>query len=264
MKETWRFIADASLDGQRNMAIDQAILKACEEGKSPPTLRCYGWNHPTLSVGYSQDASRDLDLEHCKAMGIPIVTRPTGGRALLHDREFTYSIVVPVPHPLFPSNLRGAFQKISSALLLALEALGIEQIMMAESIPPRNLQRKVQSPSCFAALNHWEICWGEKKLLGSAQRRLKNSFLQHGSVWNDCDREFMHSLFRFKSKQSADESLEFHYSHTATLKEICNRLITADEFSLAMKAGFEKAFPICLISGELTDYEKNLCEQFGA
>ena len=261
MKETWRFIAEGSLDGQLNMAIDEAILKACGEGKSPPTLRCYGWNGPTLSVGYSQDASRDLDLERCQVMGIPVVTRPTGGRALLHDREFTYSIVVPVPHPLFPSNLRGAFQKISSALLLALECMGIERITMAAIPSPRKLQNKVQSPSCFAALNHWEICWEEKKLLGSAQRRLKRSFLQHGSVWNDCDRELMHSLFRFESTQSADKSLEFHYSHTATLKEICSRLISANEFSQAMRTGFEKAFPIRLIPGELTDYEKKLCGQ---
>jgi lipoate-protein ligase A len=262
MKESWRFIADGSQDGRWNMAIDQAILQACGEGKSPPTLRCYGWSRPTLSIGYSQDAGRDLDLARCQELGIPIVTRPTGGRALLHDREFTYSIVASVPHPLFPSSLRGAFQEISSALLLALESMGIERIAMAGSSSPRNLQQKVQSPSCFAALNHWEICWGEKKLLGSAQRRLKHSFLQHGSLWNDCDREFIHSLLRFDSRQSADNSLEFHYSHTATLQEICNRLFSADEFSQAMKAGFEKAFPICLIPGELTDYEKKLCERF--
>jgi lipoate-protein ligase A len=262
MKQNWRFIAEGSLDGQLNMAIDEAILKACGEGKSPPTIRCYGWSRPTLSIGYSQDANQDLDLERCQVMGIPVVTRPTGGRALLHDREFTYSIVASVPHPLFPSNLRGAFQKISSALLLALECMGIEQVTMAGISSSRNLQRRVQSPSCFAALNHWEICWGEKKLMGSAQRRLKNSFLQHGSVWNDCDREFMHSLFRFESTQSADNSLKFHHSHTATLKEICSRLISADEFSQAMRTGFEKAFPIRLIPGELTDYEKKLCERF--
>lgn len=260
MKETWRFIADGSLDGHLNMAIDEAILKACGEGKSPPTLRCYGWSHPTLSVGYSQDAGHDLDLERCKEKRIPIVTRPTGGRALLHDREFTYSIIMPIPHPLFSSNLRGAFHEISRALLLALESMGIEHLTIGgKSSPPRNSQHKVRSPSCFAALNHWEICWGEKKLLGSAQRRLKNSFLQHGSVWNDCDREFMHSLFRFDSIQSARDSLELHYSHTSTLQEICNRSISADEFSQAMKAGFEKTFPVCLIPGDLTDTEKKLC-----
>jgi lipoate-protein ligase A len=262
MKETWRFIAEEKiLDGQLNMAIDEAILKACGEGKSPPTLRCYGWSQPTLSVGYSQDANHDLDLERCQEIGVPIVTRPTGGRALLHDDEFTYSIVAPIPHPLFPSNLRGAFHEISSALLLALECMGIEQLTMGGKSSPRNSQYKVRSPSCFAALNHWEICWGEKKLLGSAQRRLKNSFLQHGSVWNDCDREFMHSLFRFDSTQSAKDSLEYHYSHTATLQEICNRSVSADEFSQAMMTGFEKAFPIRLIPGELTDTEKKLCGQ---
>ena len=72
----------------------------------------------------------------------------------------------------------------------------------------------------------------------------------------------MHSLLRFESTQSSENSLKFHHSHTATLMEICNRLVLAEEFSQAMKAGFEKAFPIRLIPGELTDYEKKLCERF--
>jgi lipoate-protein ligase A len=170
--ETWRLIEDGALDGSLNMATDRAILTACGEGK----------------------ADRDVDLARCRALGIPVVQRPTGGRALLHDKELTYSLVAPIPHPRFSPNLREAFCAVSEALLLSLNRLGIRD---AEMTKPERTSSNGRSPSCFSTLNHYEITVKNKKLIGSAQRRTSRSFLQQGSLWIDCDRELMNSLFKF-------------------------------------------------------------------
>ena len=114
--ESWRVIEDGALDGLLNMATDRAILTASGEGKAQPTLRLYGWKEKTLTVGYAQNSGRDVDLARCDALGIPVVPRPTGGRALLHDKELTYSLTAPIPHPRFPANLREAFCAVSEAL----------------------------------------------------------------------------------------------------------------------------------------------------
>ena len=125
MKE-WRVIEDGPKDGVLNMAIDSAILASCESSEIPPTLRLYSWKQPTLTVGYAQDIDKGIDFERCQELGIKVVRRPTGGRALLHHHEVTYSITAPVPHPKFPSSLQGSYKVVAQALLKALEELGVK------------------------------------------------------------------------------------------------------------------------------------------
>ena len=130
-KNSCRVIQDPLGDGAFNMAKDRAILIACNEGEAPATLRLYGWKKPTLSIGYSQDVSKNIDLEFCEQNRIPVVRRFTGGRALLHLYELTYSIVAPIPHQAFPGSLRGAFEKISQAILESLKSVKIEGVKVA-------------------------------------------------------------------------------------------------------------------------------------
>ncbi|MBC8285183.1 MAG: lipoate--protein ligase family protein, partial [Nitrospinae bacterium] len=181
------------------MITDRAILLACNEGQVPATLRLYGWKRPTLSIGYSQDISKYIDLESCKKNNIPVVRRFTGGRALLHQYELTYSVIAPIPHPAFPGSLRGAFERISRAILESLEMGGIEAAQVAARKDRTRNTESGRSPACFSVANHCEITVQGKKLVGSAQRRLRSAFLQHGSVLLDTDPHLTHGLLKYSS-----------------------------------------------------------------
>jgi lipoate-protein ligase A len=253
--ETWRLIEDGVCRGHLNMATDQAILTACGEGKAPPTLRLYGWTEPTLTVGYAQNSDRDVDLDRCRALGILVVQRPTGGRALLHDKELTYSLVAPIPHPQFPANLRAAFRSVSEALLLSLSGLGISDAKMTK---PERASPNGRSPSCFSTLNHHEITVNNKKLIGSAQRRTSRSFLQQGSLWIDCDRERMNSLFQFDTLKARENNLEILRHSTVSLNQLCGRETGYDKAVQAFRAGFQNTFKGQWRQGKLSPYEVEL------
>lgn len=123
--QEWRVIEDGPQDGESNMAIDRAILTSCASGKTLPTLRLYSWERPTLTVGYAQDFAKEIDVNRCRKLGIQIVRRPTGGRALLHNHEVTYSFTVPIPHSKFPPSLIGAYKVVARALLEGLKEIGV-------------------------------------------------------------------------------------------------------------------------------------------
>ena len=153
----WRLIEDGPGDGKLNMAIDRAILTACDRGQAPATLRLYGWDKPTLSIGYSQNKLRDVDTVQCERRNISIVRRFTGGRALLHQYELTYSLVAPIPHPRFPGNLAGAFGAVSKAVIFSLEKAGVGKPEISGKDKRSLGDDNKRSPACFSTSNHWEI-----------------------------------------------------------------------------------------------------------
>jgi lipoate-protein ligase A len=257
--EVWRLIEEGTGDGAINMATDRAILEACGQGKAPPTLRLYGWHQPTVTIGYAQNSALDLDMNRCRSLGIPIISRPTGGRALLHDKELTYSLVAPIPHPRFPPNLRAAFQVVSQALLLSLGKMGIEDAAMAKN---RGASVNGRSPSCFSSLNHCEITVNNKKLIGSAQRRKSHSFLQQGSLWMDCDRELMNSLFRFDRPELREANLKILERNTISLNQLCAREVRFEEVAEVFQKGFQSTFPGKWERGELSVFEMELRDRF--
>ncbi|MFQ5449774.1 MAG: biotin/lipoate A/B protein ligase family protein [Nitrospinaceae bacterium] len=260
--ETWRLIEEGRREGHWNMATDRAILAACGEGKAPPTLRLYGWERPTLTVGYSQNPFRDVDQDRCRLLGIPVICRPTGGRALLHDRELTYSLVAPIPHPRFPSGLRESCRVVSEAILASLKQLGIWNAVMAGGRHASPSSQPIRSPACFSSLNHYEIAVDHKKLVGSAQRRNRRSFLQHGSLLIDCDRERMNSLFLFQGDPHRGKSLEVLKRRVTTLHELCGEEAGFEEAARAFRIGFQEAFPANWETGSLTSYESKLRDQY--
>src|SRR5260221_6193575 len=123
--EHWRLIIDAACDGPTNMAIDEAILEAVGRGDSPPILRLYRWNPPCLSLGYAQSAD-DADLELIVARGWQLVRRLTGGRAILHTEELTYSVALPLDHPLIAGTILDSYRRLSAALLIAVQTIGLD------------------------------------------------------------------------------------------------------------------------------------------
>jgi lipoate-protein ligase A len=174
---TWRLIIDPPADGVRNMATDHALFERVQSG-SAPVLRLYRWDPPCLSIGRNQPAV--YDFARLRAAGTDLVRRPTGGRAVLHDRELTYAIAAPVDTIGRP---RAAFVRINEAIVLALRKLHVPA-SLAGSGGPGPLD---SADPCFSTPTAGEIIVDGGKLVGSAQRYERNAILQHGSLLLDGD-----------------------------------------------------------------------------
>ena len=259
---TWRLIKDGHGDGRLNMAVDRAILTACDRGQAPATLRLYGWDRPTLSIGYSQNEVKDVDTKQCERRNIPVVRRFTGGRALLHQYEFTYSFVGPVPHPGFPGNLSGDFCAISKAVILSLKKAGVENPEMVGKEKRDSARGRNLSPACFSASNHGEIRVNGKKLAGSAQRRLNGAFLQHGSILIDKDIELAHSLLRYSSETEKNKVFQDFVSNTLTLRELLPTKIEWEKLCQCFADGFQESFPGLWELDLLNSSEEVLVERY--
>lgn len=167
----WRLIVDPGLKGTENMAVDEAVLRAADSAPGAvPTLRVYGWSEPTVSIGYLQKAAVLL------SSGLPVVRRITGGRAVLHDRELTYSIVAGTEDEPFAGGITGAYSFISRCIIEALKEAGVEAGFARATGNPGG------KDACFHTPSRYEVLVDGRKLVGSSQRRFKNSFLQHGSI----------------------------------------------------------------------------------
>jgi len=192
-ERAWRLLVTEPTDGATNMAIDEALWRGRQGGGSPPTLRFFAWAPPTVSLGYGQPLGRDVDEAACRALGVGLVRRPTGGSAIYHDgpeRELTYSVAAIAADLGIGSDLLENYQWIGRALLRGLRALGAPAALVPER-PPAG-----PTPAfCFARTGVFEIEVGGRKLVGSAQRRQGDSFLQHGAVLLAVDEPRVRALF---------------------------------------------------------------------
>lgn len=178
MATTCRLIRQGDLDAALNMSIDEAILLSHTERKSPPTIRFYGWDKPSISLGYFQDPERGLDLQRIRACGIQLVRRLTGGRAVLHGHDLTFSIVVGSEAlPAANRSIRGSHAWLMQGIVGGLRALGLNaQLGRDESGSAR------RSADCFANIAPCDVIVGERKVAGSAQVRRGGIILEQGSI----------------------------------------------------------------------------------
>lgn len=160
------------------MQRDADQLAAMQPG-DPPRLTLYSWAPPAVSLGFMQNAASLLDPEACRRAGVDVVRRPTGGRAILHWEEITYAIVAPSSDPRFGITLAETHARIAACLAGGLQALGIEAALSRPALDPG--RRLLRAP-CFASPGRAELLVSGRKLLGSAQRRTRHAFLQHGSL----------------------------------------------------------------------------------
>jgi lipoate-protein ligase A len=179
----WRLLDSGPNIGAYNMAVDEELLARAQAGETTPTLRLYTWHPPAVSIGRFQKIGTAVDVEACRQQGIDIVRRVTGGRAVLHHNELTYSIVARTDDPLFPTNVHGTYKIIAAGLLQGLRNLGIPAEMVSRSSRHAALVKKdAKDPACFSSPSWYEILVHSRKIIGSAQRRLSGAFLQHGSI----------------------------------------------------------------------------------
>jgi lipoyl(octanoyl) transferase len=191
--QIWKLMLDGPNTGAYNMAVDEALLQevTADQSSRLTYLRFFQWAYPTLSLGFSQKAARVIDFNFCRKRGIEWVRRITGGKAVLHHKELTYSIVSN-DALFFPlQDIGKIYKRIAQALVLGFRHLGIETRLAGEADSRNQMLRSPATSACFAVSNHHEILWSGRKLVGSAQRRTKTAFLQHGSILLDFEPELL-------------------------------------------------------------------------
>lgn len=240
MKEQWRLLKTENITAAKNMAIDRAVLVANSEGKSPPTVRFFTWNPPAISIGYFQSLEEEVDLDVCRKLGVDYVRRITGGGAVFHDTELTYSIVIPEDHPLIPKNIMESYGRICDAIINGLAKLGIE--------------------SNYKPIN--DIITNSKKISGNAQTRKLKTVLQHGTVLMDVDVEKMFSLLKVPNEKIRDKLIADVKERVTSVKHVLGKNISFTDAANSMKQGFEEEFNIELVDGKISDEELELTERF--
>jgi lipoate-protein ligase A len=241
----WRLIDSGPMDAFLNMAVDEALAIGVREGMAP-TLRFYSWERPSVSIGCFQKAE-ELDLAYLNNAGIPFVRRPTGGRALLHGLELTYSFSAGTGEGAFSGGLLESYRKLSSALSLALRALGLD----TEARLHRQHPRAPRSPLCFQSTSYGEITVEGRKVVGSAQKRWQTAMLQQGSMPFTIDIPRLRMAFRTGLRGKVLEG------SMAGLREFLPGL-GPEALKAAIRASFEEVFGTRLLEAPLTDKEEAL------
>ena len=242
--ETWRFLPIESRNGYWNMALDEAILKAVIEKKSPNTLRFFKWDPSTINIGRNQSLSDEVDVKIAKEKGFDIVRRITGGGAVFHDRnrEITYSIICPLNflNGLNAVKILEQFEIITQGIIHGLTFYGLE--------PEKGV---IHCPALFL---------DGKKISGNAQLRKKGHLLQHGTILLDIDPELMYSVLKTPQGMSKSRMVRSVYAKCVGLKDFIE---TLDEERLisSLKKGFENTLKIQLEEGSFSDFELNVAEK---
>ncbi|MCC5800234.1 lipoate--protein ligase family protein [Rossellomorea vietnamensis] len=264
-KETWRFIDSGNCSPSYNMALDEALLDWHSEGKIPPTIRFYGWDPATLSVGYFQKVEKEINLDAVKEHGLGFVRRPTGGRGVLHEHELTYSVIVSEEHPEMPRTVTEAYRVISEGILKGFQGLGLEAYFaVPRTAEEREGLKNPRSAVCFDAPSWYELVVEGRKVAGSAQTRQKGVILQHGSILLDLDEDKLFSLFKYPSDRVKERMQRAFKSKAVAMNEISSMPVTMDMAKEAFKKGFEEGLNIHLepyeLSEEETQYVVDLAE----
>lgn len=254
MTEIWNFINTGSKNPYYNMAMDEALLNFVSRGEIDPVIRFYTWNLATLSIGYFQRLQKEIDIDKVKEKGYGLVRRQTGGRGVLHDKELTYSVIVPESHPNMPSTVTEAYKIISQGLLEGFKNLGFETYFaIPRSKEERDKLKQPRSSVCFDAPSWYELVVEGRKIAGSAQTRQKGVILQHGSILQDIDIDDLFDMFKFKNERLKAKMKENFVQKAVAINDISNQHITLNEMENAFEAGFKKGLNIDFKPLELTE-----------
>jgi len=227
----WRLLAIKEDRGAMQMAIDEAILIARYKGHVPNTLRFYTWKPAAVTIGYFQSLALEVDVLNAENHGIEIVRRYTGGGAVFHDMEITYSLVMPESEA--PGSIAESYKAICKGVVLGLRSLGIV--------------------SEFKPIN--DIVARGRKISGSAQTRRNGIILQHGTLLLDTDLNKMFSVLKVPDEKFRDKMIRCAAERVTSVRAELNRLVSASDAAEHLASGFEQALGMRLLHGELTEDE---------
>lgn len=252
MQAYYRFLNTGKQEAALNMAIDEAILIHHIRGEVPPTLRVFNWHQPSISLGRFQSVEREIASDVCQQLHVDLVRRPTGGRAVYHRDDFTYSIVIGKREGV-PAGVVAAYAYLAQGLLAALQKLGVQAILSDEHVS------KQPSAACFASSTQADLTSSGYKLVGSAQVWKDESLLQQGSLpLEDHAAEFF-SMLRYPTAAARAEALALYCEKTTPLHTFV--AASWDEAATAFREGFSAALGATFEPGTLTQSEWNLAHQ---
>jgi lipoate-protein ligase A len=232
----WRLLVNAHpAEGAWNMALDEALLEAHRLGFSGPTLRLYRWEAPTLSLGYAQRCSPE-QLTAWRLAGASLVRRPTGGRAVVHAQDFTYSVVASG----LPTRVSAAYEVLSAGVVAALHGLGLD----AALTPGRAAVSR--SASCFASATPADLVAAGHKVCGSAQVRRQGAVLQHGTLY---------------LAEAPERAWLPDAPMVPSLAGLLGRPVEWDAVAAAFAQGFAEMFPGTWETGEITAWERQRAQE---
>src|SRR5579864_3686694 len=253
MHERYRFLNTYVQDAVMNMAIDESVLIHHLQGEAPPTLRVFRWSQPSISLGRFQSVEREILSDICEQQGIGVVRRPTGGRAVYHRDEFTYSIVIGKRDGV-PAGVVAAYAYLAQGLLAALNLLGVRAELSDERAS------KNPSAACFASSTQADLTSGGFKLIGSAQVWKDDALLQQGSLPLDDRAPEFFAMLRFPDQAARAEALAAYRQKTTPLRTFASH-VTWDDVARAFRAGFSAALQNEFVEGTLSASEWELAHR---
>ncbi|MFZ4621213.1 MAG: lipoate--protein ligase family protein [Bacteroidota bacterium] len=242
--QRWEYCDSGVNTGAYNMRFDMDLAERLLRGEILPTLRIYGWRPWAVSLGYNQ-SENDIDLKRCAEFGYDVVRRPTGGRAILHSNELTYSVVMPADG----RGITEIYSLISKALVSGLSTI-CSDISYETSQPNfQTLYKRQESIPCFSASARYEVQINGKKLVGSAQRRFSSSdgpevVLQHGSILLGPEHRMLAEILRVSDEEIRTKITNDIETKTIDLSTAVGRTVTFEEAAAVLKHGFERTMNI--------------------
>jgi lipoate-protein ligase A len=246
---SWTFIDSGERSGAVNMAVDETLARALASGEGGPVLRLFRWKPWAISLGYNQDA-REIDAARCASDGIDLVRRPTGGRAILHAEELTYSVIMPAGR----KSILRVYNEISTALVRGLALYGVEVSLQKSQPDFAKEYRSSSSIPCFASSARYEIEWKGRKLVGSAQRRFSGAggdvVLQHGSILCGDAHVRLADYLADAVTEARGWILASLRARTADLRMITGAPVSMEFLGGAIRRGFEEAWGLEFVVNE--------------
>jgi lipoate-protein ligase A len=256
----WRLLESGYADGPTNMAVDEAILWAVAAHVAPPTLRLYGWRPAAVSLGYFQEVEGQVDRAEIARRGWGLVRRPTGGRAILHDHEVTYSVVLPAADLERGDSVMASYREISRGLELGLQALGLAAALGETLSDPAHRDSARDLPAvCFAQAGRGDLVAEGRKVVGSAQVRREGVILQHGSVPIALNLEDQVAVM--PGPRERPESRERLARAAQGLGDLLGQPLSFERLRQALIQGFAEAFALSLEPAPLSPAEQEKVEE---
>ena len=224
------------------MALDEALFHSVQAGISPPVLRLYRWSRPTVTLGYGQRGARQVNLAACHELGVDLVRRSTGGRAVLHAAEVTYAVISPEGSTSFSASILDNYRQIAAVLRACLTALGLP-VELATKRLPHQKRRTVEKCACFVAPSHFELLCHGRKICGSAQKRENGCFLQHGSLPVDLDLSLLFSVLNCDTDIGVAEGRALLAKSVGWINRWAPQPLTLDQVQTQLKRSFEEILP---------------------
>ncbi len=256
MTDIWRLIITPPARGAWNMAVDESILEHIGHGESLPTLRLYSWQPPCLSLGHAQPFA-DVDVHRLEERGWDVVRRPTGGRAILHTDELTYSVIAPTDEPRVAGSILESYNRLAGALMRAVKSLGLPVEIKEDS----GAHRETPNPVCFEVPAAYEITVHAKKLIGSAQARRKEGVLQHGSLPLTGNLARITEALTFADNSARNDAAERLLVRATTVKSVLGHEVLWNDAAQAFVWAFEVALNLKLEEQPLSQSERGRADE---